>query len=243
MRLLDISFPSPEQNLAFDEVLLDGAERGRTGETLRFWQSQAPFIVLGVGQAWRRQVDEAACARDGIPVLRRCSAGGSVFQGPGCLNFAVVLTLVDRPEHKTICGSYRSILTPLARAFQQRGLAVRHEGISDLTLEGRKVSGNAQKRRQRFFLHHGTLVYDLARDVVADYLREPPPDERPPYRGTRSHARFIGQLPMSAAALRAVVCQAFGVDTPPERPLREELEAAQVLAREKYACPDWTRRR
>jgi len=46
MRLLDISFKKPSENLAFDDVLLDGAEGGRAGETLRFWESRTPFVVL-----------------------------------------------------------------------------------------------------------------------------------------------------------------------------------------------------
>ena len=47
MRLLDISFKRPSENLAFDEVLLDGAEGGQAGETLRFWESRTPFHIVG----------------------------------------------------------------------------------------------------------------------------------------------------------------------------------------------------
>ena len=49
MRVLDISFPKPQENLAFDEVLLNGLEHKKSDETLRFWESSRRFVVLGVG--------------------------------------------------------------------------------------------------------------------------------------------------------------------------------------------------
>ena len=49
-------------NLALDEVLLDSLESGRAGETLRFWESPTPFVVLGVSQVLAEHADEAACA-------------------------------------------------------------------------------------------------------------------------------------------------------------------------------------
>ena len=93
MRLIDLSFDDPAQNLALDEALLDAAEEGRSGDTLRFWESPSTFVVLGTAQVFAIEVHEAACRRDGVPVLRRCSAGGCVLQGPGSLNYSLVLCL------------------------------------------------------------------------------------------------------------------------------------------------------
>jgi len=243
MRLLDISFRAPEENLAFDEVLLCGAERDRTGETLRFWESPVPFVVLGVAQRLRLEVRESACARDGVPILRRCSAGGCIVQGPGCLNYTLVLAHANRPEVGTIRGSYCYILGHIAEAFRKRGLSVRHNGVSDLSLGGKKVSGNAQKRRKRFFLHHGTLLYKFDPELMEKYQRQPQPDARPRYRGDRTHRGFVRNLPMNADELRAVLCEAFEVHTSQNRPGRRELETLKTLACEKYASVDWTRRR
>ena len=91
MRLLDCSFQEPAMNLALDEVLLNDAEEGHSPEVLRFWESPVPFVVLGLTQRLSEEVHEDACARDGIPILRRASGGGCVLQGKGCLNYALVL--------------------------------------------------------------------------------------------------------------------------------------------------------
>jgi lipoate-protein ligase A len=243
MRLLDISFVSPEENLALDEVLLEGAETGRVDETLRFWESASPFVVLGVAQALRNCVREKECRQYGIPVLRRCSAGGCVLQGPGCLNYSLVLRHENHPETRTIRGSYCYILGRVAEAFRKQGLAVRHMGVSDLAWRGKKVSGNAQKRRKHCFLHHGTLVYGLDPDAMERYLREPEAADRPQYRGHRTHRGFMCNLPLDTGQLRTVILEAFGVDGPP-RPLhRWEIKEARTLAREKYGALEWTHRR
>jgi lipoate-protein ligase A len=186
LRILDHSFEEPAMNLALDEALLDAAEEGLSGETLRFWESPVPFVVLGTAQEVAKEADEAACAADGVPVLRRCTAGGCVLQGPGSLNYALVLLPELRPEVRTLKGSYCYILHALSDAFGRLGLDVRHEGTCDLAMAGRKVSGNAQKRRRRAFLHHGTLLYRADPVAMGRYLREP--EDRPEYgqgcRGT-----------------------------------------------------------
>ena len=252
MRLLDISFKSPARNLALDEVLLDEAERGHAGETLRFWESACVFVVLGVSQSLREEVFEKACWEDGIPVLRRCSAGGCVVQGPGCLNYALVLSHDKRPELQTVRGSYCYIFDEMARSFAEKGVSIMHRGVSDLTLGTRKVSGNAQRRRRRWILHHGTLLYGSQSvengdeptfpllDAIEKYLRVP---LGPTYRHQRGHRAFVRPIALSADELRATVSQAFGVKGPSVEPSREELRETARLAREKYLAREWTHRR
>jgi lipoate-protein ligase A len=67
---------------------------------------------------------------------------------------------------------------------------------SDLAWQGKKVSGNAQRRTAGVFLHHGTLLYDFDSKLAGRYLLEP--KRQPEYRGGRTHAQFLGNLPLSA---------------------------------------------
>lgn len=228
-------------NLALDEALLDAAEEGLSGETLRFWEAPAPFVVIGTAQELAKEADEAACAADGVPILRRASAGGCVLQGPGSLNYALVLLPSLRPETASLRGSYEYILNALGAAFAARGVEARHEGTCDLAIGGRKVSGNAQKRRRRAFLHHGTLLYRADAAAMARYLREPA--DRPDYRGPRTHGDFVAALPLDAGALKDAVREAFGAVSPTSAPTPWEIAHAEGLAREKYRSRDWTYRR
>ena len=86
MRLLDLTLPTPQENLALDEALLDWAEESDpNGELLRLWESPQPIVVVGRSSRVRQEVHQAACADCGIPILRRSSGGAAVVVGPGCL--------------------------------------------------------------------------------------------------------------------------------------------------------------
>lgn len=241
MRHIDHSFAGPAQNLAYDESLLDRAERRVGGECLRFWESAMPFVVLGTGQAWRGEVRVDECRADGVPILRRCSAGGCVLQGSGCLNYSLVLDQTARPEIASIRDSYGWILGALTHAFQARGHALTCAGTSDLTIDGRKCSGNAQRRRKRCILHHGTLLYNADLSLFAKYLREP--TDRPQYRGQRAHDQFVANLPLTASAVRDVVLEAFNLRSAATTPNADEVHGVEHLVSTKYALDSWNFRR
>lgn len=242
MRLLELSFDRPSENLAMDEVLLDSAESGRSTEILRLWESQSVFAVLGCSQAVRQEVNEAACREDHVQVLRRCSAGGCVLQGPGCINYSLILAHNQRPpDLRTVRASYCYILGQLCDSFARHGVTVKHKGVSDLAVGGQKVSGCAQKRRQRCILHHGTFLYDMDPALMERYLREPA--DRPQYRGDRTHLGFVRMMPISRDSIRMAIVEAFGMNGKPGHLDKRELEAMQTLAKEKYQSRDWNYRR
>src|SRR5690242_14068944 len=95
MKHLDLTLPSPAENLAADEALLDQCEAGAEGEILRFWEPREAFVVLGYANRAALEVDLPACQAHQIGVFRRCSGGGTVLQGPGCLNYSVILRIPE----------------------------------------------------------------------------------------------------------------------------------------------------
>lgn len=241
IRFLDISAAGPAANLALDEALLDSAEAGASGATLRLWESPAPFVVLGSAQAVHEETWEEACRNDGVPILRRCSAGGCVLQGPGCLNFSLILTFAGTPEVRSLHESYQYILGRIVDTFAARQVHLAIEGICDLALDGKKVSGNAQRRRRHAILHHGTLLYRVDSALLDRYIREP--SQRPAYRGVRSHSTFVGTLPATAETLREWVRAAFGAAGPAAELLPRERDLCERLVREKYEDAAWNYRR
>jgi lipoate-protein ligase A len=190
--------PDADAHLAQDWDLFQTVESGGADLAFRMWEVVAPVVVVGRSTSIPEQVVQEACRADGVPVLRRFSGGGAVVLGPGCLNYAVGLSLVSRPDLTAVGTSFLTILGGLTAALGVAGLIV--DGGTDLVVDGRKVSGNAQRRGRRALLHHGTLLYAFDPALAERYLREP--RRRPPYRATRTHAEFMGNLPLSADALR-----------------------------------------
>lgn len=241
MRLIDYSDSDPAVNLALEEILLDDVEQGRAPNTLRFWESPTPFVVLGTGQALAREVNEENCRADGVPIMRRCSAGGCVLQGPGSLNFSLFLTYAAFPDTAALHRSYRFILGRIAQALAGLGVIVSQAGISDMVVDGRKISGNAQRRRRNALLHHGTLLYQLDIANMERYLREP--EEQPDYRDQRPHATFLTVVAISPTDMRCAIAAAFDCSQASKPVGNTLLDAAEALAQEKYRQDTWIRRR
>src|SRR6187401_2887520 len=144
MQRFDITLPTPAQNLAFDEALLEWAEKNSAeGEFLRLWESPEPMVVVGRSSRVAAEVNEPFCRQENIPVLRRSSGGAAIVAGPGCLMYAVVLSYVARPELRMLDRAHDFVLSRIAATFREVGLAVSHCGTSDLALDGKKFSGNS----------------------------------------------------------------------------------------------------
>lgn len=109
MKFLDLTLPTPAENLAADEALLEFCEAQPDLEVLRFWEPQEYFVVLGYANRYRLAVNLPACQSRNIPILRRCSGGGTVLQGPGCLNYSLVLRI---PEAGSLAGGTKQPLPP-----------------------------------------------------------------------------------------------------------------------------------
>lgn len=205
----DISFDTPEENILFDEVLLHLAEQGESGEVLRFWESNRPFVVLGKISKDDDDIKLGAVENDDIPILRRCSGGGTVLQGRGCLNYALILSKEKRPQIKDLRKSYEYILNKIVSALKQLGVESSFKPISDIALDAgkMKISGNSQKRAKRHILHHGTILYDFGIDLMERYLNIP--REIPEYRKGRHHCEFVSNIFRSAEDIKKVLSQAF----------------------------------
>lgn len=234
MICLDLSLPEPVANLALDDALLEAAEKHGGGEVLRFWESSVPFVVMGAGSPSQSDVDLPACRGAEIPVLRRSSGGGTVVQGPGCLNYALVLDRQTRPELHSIDSTNRAVLQSVGRALGRLGIPAEQAGVSDLGVDGRKFSGNAQRRKKRHLLFHGTVLYGFDLSLIARCLREP--ERQPEWRALRRHDDFVRNLDLHPEdfkrELRKEWAAECGADDWPR-----ELVAA--LIEEKFTREDW----
>ncbi len=235
MKFLDHTFPSPEDNLACDEALLDLCEEAGGGEILRCWEPRQPFVVVGYANRVSSEVDVAACQASGVPTLRRCSGGGTVLQAPGCLNYALVLRIAAGGPLDTITGANRFIMRRNAQAVAEAlSRPVQIQGHTDLTLGGRKFSGNSQRRKRACLLFHGCFLLDLDLTLVARCLRMP--SRQPEYRRDRAHADFLVNLGVNAAEVKSALRRVWQAGDVLAEPPRERVTQ---LAREKYATPEW----
>lgn len=232
---LDLTLPTPEENLALDEALLDAVEAGAP-EVLRTWESPDPVVVVGRASRLALEVDETACQQARVPILRRTSGGAAIVAGPGCLMYALVLRRSQHPPLASLAGTHPYVLERLCQALDPLAQGVRRRGISDLALGPLKFSGNSLRVRRHALLYHGTLLYDFPLQHISSFLRMPP--RQPDYRQQRSHDEFLTNLGLSAEVLRSALTHAWQAHT---RTTDWPRERVAELVRTRYRHPAWLR--
>ncbi len=201
MKILDLTFSSPADNLSCDEVLLEEAETGNGPEILRFWEPKKYFIVLGYSNAWEKEVRSEALKSKSVPVFRRSSGGGTVLQGPGCLNYSLILNIKENGDCRNIRATNEHVMERHRAAIETlTGKKIRVQGHTDLTFNDLKFSGNAQRRKRKYLLFHGTFLLDFGLSRIDAWLCLP--EKQPTYRKNRNHSSFLTNLGISPANVK-----------------------------------------
>jgi len=242
MRLLDLTFSEPEMNLALDEALLEEAEETgwqaghSVGETLRFWEPAATMVVIGRSSSLQKEVNLEFCQQNSIPVMRRCSGGATIVTAPGCLMYGLLIPYAGREELKSLDNAHQFVMVRMIQAIAQLGIDVEWEGTCDLTIEGKKVSGNSLRCRRQGFLYHGTMIcrnFDLDLVTSATHF----PQRQPEYRNGRPHQEFLTQLPCTVTELKGAIQNQWQANKPLDAwPQLRTFD----LARSKYSSSQWT---
>ncbi len=235
MKYIDLSLPDPANNLALDEALLSVCET--LGDSvLRVWESKTHFAVLGYSNRAALELDVSACALNRVPIFRRCTGGGAVIQGPGCLNYALVYNAADQPDgFNEFAVSYDFVLRPHQSLFEvilERPVEIR--GTSDLAIDGCKFSGNAQYRRRGTVLFQGSFLLNLDISVASKCLRMP--SKQPAYRANRPHQSFMKNLLLDSDRVKQALRNTWRADQPLESVPWDRIDA---LLRARYARHEW----
>lgn len=227
MKFIDLTLPTPAENLACDEALLDLCEANGGPGILRFWEAREHFIVLGYSNKARTEAHLDRARQDNIPILRRCTGGGAVLQGPGCLNYSLILPITDQ-----VSETNRSIMQRHAAAL---GNGVEVRGHSDLTLGDLKFSGNAQRRKRQYLLFHGSFLLNLDIERIERLLPMPP--REPDYRHHRAHREFLMNVSLGGRKIQDALRQTWNA---PEMLRDVPVERITALANGQYSSADWT---
>jgi len=234
MHVMDQTFAEPERNLACDEALLNWCDYQQM-PVLRLWESTVPFVVMGYANRLPKEINRPACEALGVKMLRRCSGGGTVLQGPGCLSYALALPLVWAPEILTVSGANAFIMAKHRDTLKLMLPGnVTIEGHTDLVWNGKKFSGNSQRRTRSALLFHGTFLLKFDLGLIEQTLQVPL--LQPDYRQQRTHTEFITNIPLSTLLLKSALRQAWGATSKYEENITKEIDA---LMSEKYGHTSW----
>lgn len=238
MKLLDLTLPTAAENIALDEALLETAEAGRGGETLRLWTPRETMVVIGRASKHTEEVNREYCRANDIAVVRRCSGGASIVATKGCLMYAVILNCEVRPELRMVDRAHAFVLERIAAAMNadDNFEPVELAGTSDLAICDRKVAGNSLRLKRNWLLYHGTILCDAELSLISNCLETAP--RQPKYRKNRSHDEFVTNSNRSVPALKHCLAKTWGATDSHSWPQKETAD----LVKNKYSQQEWNER-
>lgn len=228
---------NPFYNLALEEYILTTK---KNMSFLILWQNNNTVVIGNNQNAWE-EVNLDFARKNGISVVRRITGGGAVYHDMNNVNFSFI-TELDESGGFTI----NDFVRPVTAALSDMGVPAVADGRNDITVNGLKVSGNAQRISGGRILHHGTLLFKADTQKMSSVLRVRP--EKFVSKSTKSVKSRVGSISelidkkMTVSEFIAALEDSFSKDTPTElyELTPDDIAEVERLAAEKYSRPEWT---
>lgn len=234
---IDVSSTDPEFNLALEQYVFDTFPRDRNYFLL--WQNDNAVIV-GRHQNTLAEINEPYIREHGIRVVRRLSGGGAVYHDMGNLNFTYI-----QDTESGIQLDLGMFCRPLAQAISALGANAEVNGRNDITIDGRKFSGNAQYVKEGRVMHHGTIMFDS--DLSRAGLALTPDPEKIAAKGVKSVRSRMTTVSehlsegITLAEFKKLLLEKLFAGQPMEQYIftKDDIAAIEELRRERYGTWDW----
>jgi len=155
----------PLYNLALEEYVLK--QLTIDDDFLLVWQS-TNSVIIGRNQNPYKDVNNPFVKESNIPVLRRISSGAAVFHDLGTLNFSFITRNV-----KDNYNNYPVFLDPVVEVLKELGINAHIKNISDIYIDGFKISENSQSFHKNKVVHHGTIFFNVNLELMEKCLSTP----------------------------------------------------------------------
>lgn len=184
-------------NIATDTWLLNNLNAKEP--VFALWQNNNAIIV-GQNQNTFGEVNQDFVDEHQIEVVRRVTGGGAVYHDLGNLNFTLFV-----PIESAANVDFKKFSEPVLRALHTLGIDAEASGRNDLLVNGKKISGVAQRYAKGYLMHHGTLLFDSNVDTMVRSLNVA--DEKFISKAAKSVRSRVGMI--KDAALKGLTLQDF----------------------------------
>lgn len=221
--------------MAIDEYLLYNCN----DPVLRIYGWSKQCISIGYFQS-TDEVDFKKCKEQNVDVVRRITGGGAVFH-----DMEVTYSFVTKDFSQGIMESYKEISEIVIQALKKLGLDAKFSPLNDVTVNEKKVCGNAQTRKNNTLLQHGTILLKVDVEKMFSLLRvskEKISDKN--ISDVKNRVAGISKtFDQVSDALKNSTRDIFGCELVSYTLSDKELESCQKLADEKFSDEKWTFKR
>jgi lipoate-protein ligase A len=218
-------------NMAVDEALAEFSIL----PVLRLYGWEPPAVSIGFFQSLRDNVDLDQCKKRGVDIIRRQTGGGTVFHKD---ELTYSFSTSEYPED--ILESYRMICGAIIEGLAGLGVKAEFSPLNDITINGKKVSGNAQTRKKGKLLQHGTLLLKTDVELMFSLLKIP--GEKLKDKLIKDAKERVTELGVSfdqaKEAMKKGFKKKFDAELEPSELTPEEIEYSKEKEK-KYLSPSW----
>ncbi len=150
----------PYFNMACEEYVLDNF----TDDVFMLWQNDNA-IIIGKNQNTLSEINYSYIKENDIKVVRRLSGGGAVYHDLGNINFTYITDY-----NKDFFSEFDIFTKPVIDTLKTLGVKASLQGRNDISIDGKKFSGNSQVVKKCRILHHGTIMLDVDLDILSKGL-------------------------------------------------------------------------
>ncbi len=232
--------------MALDEACAHELVLGNVSPTIRFYRWKPSAVSIGYFQSLQQEVDVQECAKQGIDIVRRRTGGGAVYHDyDGEITYSVIA-----PESMfapNIVESYKQVADWIISGLGKLNVTAEFVPINDLVVNGKKISGNAQTRRNKILQMHGTILCDVDVDKMFSLLKVP--DEKMKGKMISAVKERVTSLKQHCADDYTKIYDALregfldGKEYSEEKWTKDEMKNARILAEEKYGAAKWNEMR
>lgn len=234
---IDVRSTDPAYNLALEQYIFEALPR--EGVYFLLWQNDRS-VIIGRHQDALAEINEDYVRRHGIRVVRRLSGGGAVYHDLGNLNYTFIADASDTGKL-----DFSLFVRPVIAMLASLGVTASLNGRNDITIEGQKISGNAQYIQKGRLLHHGTILFDSDLEAVEQALCVD--EDKIRTKGIRSVRSRVTNVrdhlgkDVSLDKFRQLLLEHVLSEMPGE-PLQltqQDLAAVEAIRAERYATRAW----
>ncbi|AOT71216.1 lipoate--protein ligase [Geosporobacter ferrireducens] len=229
----------PHFNLALEEYVIRHLDLGQN--VFMLWQNE-PSVIVGRNQNTIEEINAKYIKENHINVVRRLSGGGAVYHDSGNLNFTFIMQ-----DQKDEVSNFRKFTEPVIKVLNSLGIPAEFSGRNDITIEGKKFSGNAQYACNNRLLHHGTILFNSDLSVVQNALNvRIDKIESKGIKSVRSRVTNIAPYlkePLSIDAFKNILIQSIlntkDISTMTYRLTEQDLQKITEIMEKRYLTWDW----
>ena len=238
IRTLETGFNPAATNMAIDEALME-----TVGEVpiLRIYGWLPAAVSIGYFQSMNEEVNFAKCREIGVDVVRRLTGGGAVLH-----ECELTYSFISREYPKNIMESYRWICDAIVMSINRLGFDANFVPLNDIVIAGKKVSGNAQTRRNGVLLQHGTILLGVDVNKMFSVLKVPSEKLRDKIiKDAKERVTSLAGTTFDdmATSLKTSFAAKFESKLITDALCPTEISRARWLAERKYSSKEWNLRR